>query len=161
MAGYENPRGAASKPRSVGTRMGQPGSGNTGSSRAEHIGPRRRTRGSETSQYPEEKKSTEIPQVAASERGRAQTQPSDNSLKKPFKPFKPFQSFQRLKRLEPFFIGTVGTFFSFLSCNLKAGGCRTARVPMSIYSQRRLERHTIGGESPVGEIGRLGKRDPE
>ena len=31
------------------------------------------TRGSETSQYPEEKKSTEIPRVAASERGGAQT----------------------------------------------------------------------------------------
>ena len=30
------------------------------------------TGGSETSQYPEEKKSTEIPQVAASERGPAQ-----------------------------------------------------------------------------------------
>lgn len=31
------------------------------------------TRGSETSQYPEEKKSNEIPGVAASEMGRAQT----------------------------------------------------------------------------------------
>ena len=31
------------------------------------------TRGSETSQYPEEKKSTEIPLVVASERGLAQT----------------------------------------------------------------------------------------
>ena len=31
------------------------------------------TRGTETSQYPEEKKSTEIPLVAASERGKAQT----------------------------------------------------------------------------------------
>ena len=30
---------------------------------------RKRTRGSETSQYPEEKKSTEIPLVAASESG--------------------------------------------------------------------------------------------
>ena len=29
------------------------------------------TWGSETSQYPEEKKSTEIPQVVASERGKA------------------------------------------------------------------------------------------
>ena len=29
------------------------------------------TRGTETSQYPEEEKSTEIPSVAASERGRA------------------------------------------------------------------------------------------
>ena len=31
------------------------------------------TRGTETSKYPEEKKETSIPQVAASERGRAQT----------------------------------------------------------------------------------------
>ena len=31
------------------------------------------TRGTETSQYPEEEKSTETPSVAASERGRAQT----------------------------------------------------------------------------------------
>ena len=36
----------------------------------------RRTRGSETSQYPEEEKSTEIPPVAASEEGIAQTDPS-------------------------------------------------------------------------------------
>ena len=33
----------------------------------------RRTRGSETSQYPKEEKSKEIPPVAASERGIAQT----------------------------------------------------------------------------------------
>jgi hypothetical protein len=32
---------------------------------------RRRTRGSETSQYPEEKKSTEIPKVVANEMGVA------------------------------------------------------------------------------------------
>ena len=31
------------------------------------------TRGSETSQYPEEEKATAIPQVVASERGSAQT----------------------------------------------------------------------------------------
>ena len=31
------------------------------------------TRGTETSQYPEEEKSTEIPSVAVSERGRGQT----------------------------------------------------------------------------------------
>ncbi len=36
----------------------------------------KRTRGSETSQYPEEEKSNEIPSVAASERGRAQTDPN-------------------------------------------------------------------------------------
>ena len=40
---------------------------------AEHIGLRQQTRGSETSQYPQEEKSTEIPQVVASERGTAQT----------------------------------------------------------------------------------------
>ena len=33
----------------------------------------RRTRGTETSKYPQEKKTTVIPQVVASERGRAQT----------------------------------------------------------------------------------------
>ena len=33
----------------------------------------RGTRGTETSKYPEEEKSTEIPQVVASERGRGQT----------------------------------------------------------------------------------------
>ena len=37
----------------------------------EFIGLERRTRGTETSKYPEEKKSTEIPLVAASERGPA------------------------------------------------------------------------------------------
>jgi hypothetical protein len=39
------------------------------------------TRGSETSQYPEEKKSSEIPQVAASETGRAQTNPTTKKSK--------------------------------------------------------------------------------
>jgi hypothetical protein len=37
----------------------------------EYIAAEKRTRGTETSKYPEEKKSTEIPQVAASERGLA------------------------------------------------------------------------------------------
>ena len=39
----------------------------------EYIGYGRETQGTEPSQYLEEKKSNEIPQVAASERGRAQT----------------------------------------------------------------------------------------
>ena len=42
-----------------------------GVSRSEFIGPRRRTRGTETSQYPQEQKSTEIPKVVASEIGVA------------------------------------------------------------------------------------------
>ena len=48
--------------------MGQPGGSNVPSPEREP------TRGTETSKYPEEEKSTEIPQVAASERGRAQTE---------------------------------------------------------------------------------------
>ena len=40
-------------------------------SHSEYIAVWRRTRGTETSKYPEEKKSTEIPLVAASERGLA------------------------------------------------------------------------------------------
>ena len=53
--------------------MGKPGRGHARSSRTESIGARRRTRGTETSKYPEERKSTETPRVAASERGIAQT----------------------------------------------------------------------------------------
>ena len=45
-----------------------------GNSGLNKIGSEGETRGSETSQYPEEKKSTEIPQVVASERGTAQPQ---------------------------------------------------------------------------------------
>ena len=65
VASCEKPRGAASEHRSGGIRMGQPGGGRTPSSE------RKPTQGTETSQYLEEKKSTEIPQVAASERGGA------------------------------------------------------------------------------------------
>ena len=38
-----------------------------------HLGGVERTRGTETSQYPQEEKITMIPQVVASERGGAQT----------------------------------------------------------------------------------------
>ena len=43
------------------------------------IGLVKRTRGTETSQYPEEKTSTEIPLVVASERGTAQLEPVDRA----------------------------------------------------------------------------------
>ena len=43
------------------------------SSHTEYIGVRSKTQGTEPSKYLEEKKPIEIPQVAASERGRAQT----------------------------------------------------------------------------------------
>lgn len=51
--------------------MGQPAGSNVPASTTEYIGCRSDTWGSETSQYPEEKKSTEIPLVVASERGTA------------------------------------------------------------------------------------------
>ena len=52
---------------------GNPAGVMSGHPEAEYIGFGKRTRGSETSQYPEEKKSIEIPKVAASEMGLAQT----------------------------------------------------------------------------------------
>ena len=53
--------------------MGQPRQGHAWRLPAEYIGWLERTEGSEPSQYLEEEKSKEIPSVAASERGRAQT----------------------------------------------------------------------------------------
>ena len=50
--------------------MGQPAWSNVHASVTESIGNRSDTQGSETSQYLKEKRSTEIPQVVASERGR-------------------------------------------------------------------------------------------
>ena len=54
--------------------MGEPGWGNTQSLLPESIGQVEGTRGTETSKYPEEKKETSIPLVAASEEGRGQTE---------------------------------------------------------------------------------------
>jgi hypothetical protein len=53
--------------------MGQPPCRHGQGSSSEVSRVARRTRGTEPSQYPEEEKSTEIPGVAASERGRVQT----------------------------------------------------------------------------------------
>ena len=64
----EKLRGVANTPRSGDIRMGQPVE-----ARPRHTRTRGRTWGTETSQYPQEEKITMIPQVVASERGRAQT----------------------------------------------------------------------------------------
>jgi hypothetical protein len=45
----------------VDSRMGKPSAGNAALSPVEHIDRRRTSRGSETSQYPEERKSKETP----------------------------------------------------------------------------------------------------
>ena len=75
-ASCDKPRGAANthyhpgisesgNRASLGNQMASPA--------AECIGRMEQTQGTETSQYLEEKKSIEIPEVAASETGRAQT----------------------------------------------------------------------------------------
>ena len=53
--------------------MGKPGWSHVQSPLPEHIGQEAGTRGSETSQYPQEEKTKVIPLVVASERGTAQT----------------------------------------------------------------------------------------
>ena len=55
--------------------MGKPGWGHAQSLWSEYIGPVEVTGGIETSQYPEERKATATPLVAASEEGRDQTVP--------------------------------------------------------------------------------------
>ena len=60
--------------------MGEPTQGHAWVLRPEHIGPAEATGGTETSKYPEEEKSTEIPGVAASETGPAQTWTSVEAL---------------------------------------------------------------------------------
>jgi hypothetical protein len=49
--------------------MGKPGWSHVQSDLPEHIGQVQGTRGTETSQYPEEEKATAIPRVVVSERG--------------------------------------------------------------------------------------------
>ena len=58
--------------------MGKPGRGHARSSRAEFIGARKQTQGTETSKYLEERTSTETPLVVASERGPGQCYSKDN-----------------------------------------------------------------------------------
>src|ERR1700750_785894 len=53
--------------------MGKPSADNTALLPAEYIGGAEASEGTETSQYLEERKSTETPRVVASERGSAQT----------------------------------------------------------------------------------------
>ena len=67
VASCDKPRGAASERRSGDFRMGNPSTGDT------VLPEREPTQGTETSKYLEEKKSKEIPKVAASELGLAQT----------------------------------------------------------------------------------------
>ena len=69
----DKPRVGANNLRPGDFRMGQPRTGNAVRLPAEYIGRVELTRGSETSQYPQEKRSTDIPRVVASERGTAQT----------------------------------------------------------------------------------------
>lgn len=69
----ETRRGVVSTQRSGDIRMGEPSRSNVLLSISEYIAYERATQGIETSQYLEEKKTTVIPRVAASEMGGAQT----------------------------------------------------------------------------------------
>src|SRR5438046_8342387 len=59
VASCDKPRGAANRLRSGDFRMGQPLARQVARSPAEFIGGEKRTRGSEPSQYPEEKKANQ------------------------------------------------------------------------------------------------------
>ena len=72
-ASCDKPGGGANGLRSRDSRMGEPSGGNAPLPAPESIGRQEATGGTETSKYPEEEKSTEIPGVAASETGPAQT----------------------------------------------------------------------------------------
>ncbi len=65
------PRGDANNCRSEDFRMGQPSQSHVWELLAEYIGKLKPTERTETSKYLQEKKTTVIPQVAASERGTA------------------------------------------------------------------------------------------
>ena len=71
VASCDKPRVGANNRQSADFRMGEPSWGHAQLPLSEHIGQEETTGGTETSKYPEEEKSTEIPLVAASERGSA------------------------------------------------------------------------------------------
>jgi hypothetical protein len=70
-ASCDKPRVGAHNRQSEGVRMGKPTWGHAHVPSAEHIGRVEATGRTETSQYPEEQKSTEIALVVASERATA------------------------------------------------------------------------------------------
>ena len=74
-ASGETPRGAASRRRSGDTRMGEPAGGNAPASLSESIGQGRGPGELKHLSSPRKRKKQSKPQVAASEKGRAQTQP--------------------------------------------------------------------------------------
>ena len=73
MVSCDKPREGANNLRSGDFRMRELNWGHAQLSITEYIGYEKTTGGTETSKYSEEKKSNEIPLVAASERGIAQT----------------------------------------------------------------------------------------
>ena len=123
-ASGDTPRGGADGLRSGGARMGEPARDHALAPRAEHIGSEEATRGTETSQYPEEEKSTEIPGVAASGTGHTP---------------KP----ARATRPQPCPAGVVGR---------ATGGLRGPRRGDKPWTQRNgMGRPAEAGESPVRE----------
>ena len=79
-ASRDSPGGGANGLRSGGARMGEPAAGHAAAPAPERMGGEEATGGTETSKYPEEEKSTEIPGVAASETGRCPNRRVRHSL---------------------------------------------------------------------------------
>ena len=120
----EKPWGVVNRLRARDVRMGEPACRHGQACMSEASRAWRRTRGTEPSQYPEEEKSREIPGVAASERGRAQT--------------------VTMEKLVGVVVGGLwGT----------SGGCYDSHGPALQLRGSVLERRTREGESPVGEGG--------
>jgi hypothetical protein len=103
--------------------MGEPTGGNAPVPTPEHIGREEASGGTETSKYPEEKKATAIPRVAASEKGTAQT----------------------CRMSSPQALSGRGCRTFQVSLRRHRG------VTKSISSRRVLERPATEGNSPVGE----------
>jgi len=127
----ETPRGAAGARRSEDSRMGQPVPGDAGTPRPERIGPGTVTGGTETSQYPEERKAIATAGVAASETARAQTDTAE---------------------------WPAGLCGAGVVRPAWGRGSRPRRVRNRIPSRTPLEGATGAGESPVGERGPARRR---
>ena len=126
-ASRDSPGGGANVRRSRGARMGDPAAGHAAAPAPERIGREEATGGTETSKYPEEEKSTEIPPVAASERGRCPNHGGRHSF---------------------------GALAPWCCGGRRPGAQDPGRGDKSGAQPNGLGRPAGGGESPVGEARR-------
>ena len=133
-ASCDKPRGGANGLRSGDSRMGEPSRGNALLPAAERIGGQEATGGTETSKYPEERKSTETPGVAASETG-----------------LKP----------KPAHVQATGRCCAGVAGRAIPRACSLGRSYKATRKRNGMGRPAEQGESPVPEGPRARERDPE